>query len=480
MSSPAGQRRRIAVAGGGIAGLAAAYRLSELEPRPEVVLFEAAPQAGGVLQTTHENGYLLESSADNFITNVPWALDLCRRIGLADELLSTDESRRRAMVVHRGKLCPVPEGFLLMAPGPLLAMFASPILSVRGKLRLLAERWVAAGSGSDESVASFARRRLGREAFERLVQPLVGGIYTADAEKLSLAATLPRFLDMEREHGSLSRAVLRKRHQAGSAAESGARYGLFAAPRDGMGSLVSALVARLPAGWVRLSTRVERVCRSRTPCVTDSADSARWEIRAASGESEAPFDGVILATPGHVSAQLLAGVDAALSQALDRIPYAGSAVASVGYRREQIEHPLDAFGFVVPEIEHRDILAVSFSSQKFAGRAPSGHVLLRVFLGGAKRPGQLELDDGAIREIVRRELGGLLGARGEPELFRVTRWPHSMPQYHLGHLELVAEIKRHTDRLGNLQLAGCALEGVGVPNCIHSGQQAAERLMAHR
>jgi oxygen-dependent protoporphyrinogen oxidase len=460
----------VAVVGGGIAGLAAAHRLSELEPRPEVVIFEAAPQSGGVLQTTRADGYLLEASADCFITNVPWAVDLCRRIGLADALLPTDETRRRALVVHRGKLCPVPEGFMLMAPGPMLGILTSPLLSLRGKLRLLAERWIPRGAGGDESVAVFARRRLGREAFERLVQPLVGGIYTADAERLSLAATLPRFLEMERQHGSLSRAVRRERRHSSQPAASGARYGLFAAPRDGMGALVSALAARLPAGWLRLSTPVERL---------EKRGDGQWHITTAAGP-EPVFDALILATPSDVSARLLAESAPQLSVSLDRIPLAGSIVATAGYAREQIEHPLDAFGFVVPDIEQRDILAASFSSQKFPGRAPPGHVLLRIFLGGARRPEQLELDDAQIQAIVCRELGSLLGARGAPDLFRVTRWPHSMPQYHLGHLELVAEIQQQVAALGTLQLAGCALEGVGVPHCIHSGQQAAERLIAHR
>ncbi|HEX3655457.1 MAG TPA: protoporphyrinogen oxidase [Pirellulales bacterium] len=469
MNAAADPARRVAVVGGGIAGLAAAHRLSEIEPRPEVVIFEAAPQPGGVLQTSREDGYLLEASADCFITNVPWAVDLCRRIGLTDDLLPTDEARRRALVLHRGKLCPVPEGFMLMAPGPMLGILVSPLLSLRGKLRLLAERWIPPGPGGDESVAAFARRRLGREAFERLVQPLVGGIYTGDAERLSLAATLPRFLEMERRHGSLSRAVLRDRGNMPQPSGSGARYGLFAAPREGMGALVQALAARLPTDWLRLSTSVSRL---------EKLGDGRWQLETAAGHQPA-FDGLILATPGHVSARLLADAAPQLSESLGKIPFAGSIVATLGYAREQIEHPLDAFGFVVPDIEQRDILAVSFTSQKFPGRAPSGHALLRVFLGGARRPEQLDLDDRQLHAIVCRELGSLLGARGEPQLFRVTRWPRAMPQYHLGHLELVAEIKQQAAALGNVELAGCALQGVGVPHCIHSGQQAAERLMGH-
>ena len=464
--------RRVAVIGGGITGLAAAHRLRELDPAVEVDLFEASDSLGGVLQTHREQGYLLELSADNFITNVPWALDLCRRIGYDHQLVETRSENRRALVVHRGRLVPVPEGFLLMAPNKLWPIVTTPILSWRGKLRLLAELIVPrCREAGDESLASFVRRRLGRETFERLVQPLVGGIYTADSEQLSLAATLPRFQEMERRHGSLIRATWKDR-LANKSGGSGARYTLFMAPREGMSDLIDALVAKIPSHSLHLNSPIARL--ERTP-------EGRWLVHLVTPNPELStansYSAIILAAPAPAASRILADAAPSLAADLARIPYAGTAIALVGYRRDQITHPLDGFGFVVPEVEQRTILAASFSSQKFDGRAPAGHVLLRVFLGGAARPALVHLEEDKLRQIVIRELGELLGASGEPELFQIARWGGAMPQYHLGHLDLVAKIEAQAAAFPGLALAGNAYHGVGVPNCIHSGELAAERVV---
>ena len=465
-------RLRVAVVGGGFAGLAAAHRLRELDPTTEVTLFEAGDTLGGVVRTERSDGYLLEHSADSFITNVPWALDLCRRVGLADELLPTNEAHRRALVVRKGKLYPVPEGFTLLAGSRVWPILTTPVLSLKGKLRLLGEWFVparrySADESNDESLASFARRRLGREAFERLVQPLVAGIYTADAEKLSIEAALPQFPEIERTHRSLIRG-LRRGAAAGQA--SGARYSLFVAPRDGLASLVEAIARRLPAGCVALNAPVERLA---------ARPGGGWMVSLGRDELR-EFDTVIVAVPAPTAARLLEGIAAELAAELRQIPYAGSAIALAGYRCEQITHPLDGFGFVVPEIEGREILAASFTSVKFAGRAPRGRVLVRVFFGGARRPDQVELGDEELRRIAGRELGELLGARGEPELFRVCRWRASMPQYHIGHLALVERIESRVAQLPGLELAGNAYRGVGIPHCIQSGEQAAERVVGQK
>ncbi|HET6882898.1 MAG TPA: protoporphyrinogen oxidase [Pirellulales bacterium] len=459
---------RIAVIGGGITGLAAAHRLKELAPQARVALFDAGEQLGGVLQTERHDGYLIELSADNFITNVPWGVDLCRRLGLAEQLLPTHESERRAFVVRQGRLLAVPLGFHLLRPSRVWPVVRSPLLSWPGKLRLLCEAFVRPQrTAGDESLASFARRRLGREAFERLVQPLVAGIYTADAEQLSMAAALPRFFEMERAHGSLLRAAWRERARgADGNASSGARYGLFVAPRDGMSSLVAALAGKLEhAGVERYGTVAQLDWNGQLWSVT--TDQATRE-----------FDAVILALPAHAAAGLLSSVSQELAAELNRIPYAGSAIVVLGYRREQLSRGLEGFGFVVPAIERRNILAASFSSSKFDGRAPADRVLIRVFLGGAERPDQLELDDRTLVELATGELTGLLGVQGPPELTRVVRWPRSMPQYHIGHVELVERIEKLAAQWPTLALAGNAYHGVGVPNCIHSGEQAAQRVLA--
>ena len=460
-------KRCIAIIGGGISGLTAAHRLGELDSAVEVVLLEASNRLGGVLQTVRRDGFLIERSADNFITTLPAAVELCRRIGFADQLLETNESLRRALVVRTGKLYEVPQGFVLMAPKQLGPIATTPLLSLLGKLRVAWEYFVRpGGEQGDESVASFARRRLGREAFERLVEPLVGGIYTADAEKLSLAAALPQFREMERKHGGLIRAAhAEQATQPAARDDSGARYSMFAAPRDGMSSLVDAIAARLPTESIRLSTPVREIRRD-----------GRWRLSLNDG-AVLDCDGLVLATPAPECGRLLAAVDPALAELLAGIEQASSAVVALGYRREQIAGPLKGFGFVVPAAERRRILAGSFASLKFPGRAPDGSVLVRVFLGGALQPRLAEAPEEELIAIAREELSQLIGARGEPQLALTTRWPATMPQYHVGHLDRLSQIDARLQTLPGLALAGNAYRGVGIPQCIQSGERAAEQLL---
>lgn len=464
---------RVAVLGGGITGLAAAFALHESDRVVDWRLFEASPRLGGVLRTVEQNGYRVELSADNFLTRDPHATDLAARVGLADQLLPTDPERRRAMVVCRGKVRRVPQGFVLMAPQRAWPVLASPVLSLPGKLRLMAEPFVRPRRDpADESVAAFARRRLGREAFERLVQPLIGGIYTADPERLSMRATMPQFVEQEREHGSLVRAALLGRDPKANASthhrsESGARYGLFVAPRLGMQQLVDAVADRLPT---------ERIaCGAPTATVRPTPDG--WLVGGERGESYGRFDAVIVTLPAHAAASVVAGVDQGLADSLAAIPYAGCSVVCLGVNEEQIARQVDGFGFVVPTIEGRRLIAASFASYKFPGRAPEGRVLIRAFVGGALQPELADWDDTRLVAAVREELGDLIGLRGPVELAQVARWPQRMPQYHVGHLDLVDRIEAFTARHDGLELAGAAYRGVGIPQCIDSGQRAAERVL---
>jgi oxygen-dependent protoporphyrinogen oxidase len=369
-----------------------------------------------------------------------------------------------------------------MSPRKLWPVLSSPLLSVAGKLRLLMEplagraRPAAGGTEAlhDESVADFARRRVGREAFERLVQPLVAGIYTADPERLSMAATLPQFLELEHSHGSLLRGTLGRSRNDDAQAASGARYGLFVTPGKGLGSLVRALTERLPHDVVQLNTVV----------VDIESHSDQWLLHtSATDERSAPqishsFDAVIVALPAHAAAAIMQSFDAELASELAAIPYAGCAVVSFGFDRRQISHRLDGFGFVVPEVESRPIIAGSFASLKFAGRAPGDHVLIRAFLGGALRPELLERSDAELIGIAQQELTELLGICGEPLVTDVARWPRSMPQYHVGHLARVDRIEQLMATHPGLELAGNAYRGVGIPQCIASGQAAAARIAA--
>lgn len=459
---------RVAILGGGISGLAAAHRLREIAPHLEVRLLEAQSRLGGILETVRRGDYLIERSADMFTTREPWALDLCQRVGLADELIETDQRYRKALIVFRGKLHPVPDGFQLLTPSKLWPMAMSPLLSATGKLRMAGEYLVPPRkTRGDESLASFVRRRLGPEAFDRLVQPLVGGIYTADPEKLSMAATLPQFLEMERRHGGLLRSMLKAPAKKGAQADgSGARYGQFLAPRLGMSQLVDAVASQLPTSCVLQNARIERISR---------VESDQWQV-ATAGQPPEAFDGLIYALPASAN-NLLKACDPPLATLLERVEYAGCSIVVLGYRRSQIQHPLNAFGFVVPAIEKRKVIAGSFASVKFPGRAPDDCVLIRVFIGGALQPELAKLPDDELVNIARQELGELLGASGEPEVSEVVRWLGAMPQYHVGHLELVAQIESRVAEIPRFALAGNAYRGVGVPFCIRSGEQAAERIV---
>ena len=479
------QPRRIAIIGGGITGLSAALRLSDLARERgtaiEVTLLENADRLGGVLRTERIGEYLVEHAADMWITNKPAGVRLCERLGLADRFIPTDAKFRRSFVLRNGKPYAVPEGFQLMVPEQAWPILRSPLLSLRGKLRMLAECLIPARrDGADESLADFVRRRFGPEVFERLVQPLVGGIYTADPERLSLKATLPRFMEMERQHGSLIRGALsqsRQRSSAESAGTSGARYGLFVSLPNGIEELVSALSRRVTEfADIRCDEAVRDVRQNTTGGWALLPVSS---LRSTSGQEcpSSDFDAVILAVPSYIAARLLADGSPALSAELNRIEYASTVVVASGHKLADIEHPLDAFGLVVPHIERRKLLAVSFTSRKFPGRAPEGRVLLRTFIGGALQPELCDLDDAAIGDLVRRELHELLGVRGEPDFIRVLRHTRAMPQYHVGHLDLIARIHAATEQSPGLALAGNFLAGVGIPDSIASGEAAADKVM---
>ncbi len=467
---------RIVVIGGGLSGLTAAHRIAQqsaLGRNPvEVTVLEAKDRIGGAIWTHRIDGFTLEGGADSFITNKPWGVDLCRELGLGDRLIGTDAQHRRSFVVRQGKLCPVPEGLVLMAPHRIGPLITTPILSWRGKLRMLMDLVLPRkGDNTDESLAAFVKRRFGREALDRLIQPLVGGIYTADPNELSLKATLPQFLNMEREHGSLIRAAVRQAREARSTerTSSGARYGLFMSLDEGMETLPKELAASLPPGSVHTGSPVRRISRP--------DPGSPWRIELLNGD---PISArlVILTTESHASARLLDGYDPALALQLRSIPYASSAIVNVAFHRDQVAHPLDGFGAVVPAIEERGILAVSFLSVKFPRRAPAGTILMRVFLGGATQPDIFEKDDDELAKLALMEVSSLLGITGDPILLEVGRHSRAMPQYTLGHLERVAAIREQVAKHPGLILAGNAFDGVGIPDCIRGARAAADAALA--
>jgi protoporphyrinogen/coproporphyrinogen III oxidase len=462
---------KLVVVGGGIAGLSAAHRAVELASERgmslDLTLIEARERLGGTIASERVDGFLVEAGPDSFLSEKPWALALCRRLGVEDRLVRTDDRFRRVFVWHRNRLHPLPDGFQLLAPTALRPFVTSRLFSLPGKLRMALDLVLPRGCDDDESLGAFVRRRLGAEALERVAQPLVAGIYTADPDDLSLLATMPRFIELERRERSIILGLRRALRRAPVPGTSGARWSLFVTVADGMETLVMHLASRLPAGSVVLKQRVSALER-----VDD-----RWRVTAAEG-GRFHADRVIVATEAHAAARLTRYLDPALATLLEEIPYASAATVSLGYRRADVPHALDGFGFVVPRREGRALLAATFSSVKYPGRAPADHVLIRGFLGGMLNAGVLAEDDDRLVTLAHGELGMALGITAEPVLIRLHRWPGSMPQYRVGHLTRVETIERALDGLPGLTLAGAAYRGVGIADCVRSGEAAAERVFS--
>jgi oxygen-dependent protoporphyrinogen oxidase len=478
----------IAIVGAGISGLSAAYRLGQLVPDATIRIFDRMNRCGGVLETLNRDGFQIEQSADNFITTIPYGVALCKELGLGDQLVQTNPSVRRTYVVHRGRLHLLPDGFLMMAPTKLFPMAVTPILSPLGKLRAGLELFIPARKDNlDESMAHFVRRRLGREVFERLVEPLVSGVYAADMEKLSVLATLPRFREMERNYGSLIRAMQKQlavNRAANLAEQSGARYSMFVTLRNGLISICNTLAAKLQPNSLQTGQEVVKIWKNtegqwilETKLYDFQTASHSPTISITPSAQTLSFDAVIFATPVHESSRLLKYSVPKLADKLAEIKHEGTAVATFAFHSKQIKQSFHGMGFVVPKNERNPILAGSFSSLKYEHRAPKGKFLIRIFAGGSRSPELAELSDDRLQPILLTEMRKILKIDGEPLFTEISHWPRTMPQYHVGHRELVQEIESLTSSDPTLALAGNAFHGVGIPNCIQSGFQAAEKLV---
>ena len=458
----------LAIIGAGITGLSAAFYAKRRLPDLRVTIFDAADRVGGVLQTVRRDGFLLEQSADSFLATdeMPWARQLIDDLGLSDQLISVKPESRRALVARKGRLYPVPSGFNLLAPSRVGPILRSRLLSWPGKLRLLREAKIPprVEPNTEESLEAFAVRRVGREAFERLVQPLVAGIYAADPTLLSIDAALPKFVAMERNHGSLTRALRQLPRDRGV---SGARYSKFLTLRDGLAQLTGALGEQLSGRDVEFERNMSIDALSREP-------NSRWRIAA--GLKSWHADALIVATPAAAAARLLRPVDGALSDTLHEILSTQLAIVCLTYKNSKLGRLPIASGFVVPALESSPVIAVSFSSRKFEGRAPNGYALMRVFLGGAASPGVLQNDDHQLQNLAHEYLTRYLRITGDYELATTIRWHDSSPQYHLGHQTRVSAIRTAAQTLPGFALAGNYLAGVGLPQCVRSGMEALEQV----
>jgi oxygen-dependent protoporphyrinogen oxidase len=463
--------KRIAIIGGGISGLSAAYTIEEKRrtgTQVEYVLFESKLRPGGVIVTERVDGCLVEAGPDSFLTEKPWAADLCTSLGLGDQLVGSNDSQRKTYIAAKNKLTEIPDGLMFMVPTKIMPAIRSPLFSLRTKIRMAAELFHRPSKASeDETVAEMVERHYGPEMVEILADPLLSGIYGGEASQLSVRAVLPRFADMEAKHGSLGRAMLSARKKTGAAPKDSAPP-LFSSLRDGMQQMVDALVASLDADAVKTSVPVEQLAR----------ELNRWTVSA--GYQTDQFDAVIVATPAPAAALVLQGTDETLSRELREIQYSSSVTVTLGYDDTVRRALPPGFGFLVPRSAGRRMLAATFAHNKFPHRAPADRALIRCFLGGSRDEQILQSGEQEIVQIVRDELEQIVGSalHAEPLFARVYKWRGAMAQYSVGHLERVQRIESLRLQHPGLALAGNGYSGIGVPDCVRSGAEAASKILA--
>ena len=472
IGSEAGSPKRVVIIGGGITGLSAGWQLQQSTAQQGIPLqytiLEQSDRWGGKIQTDTVDGFgdtpfVLDYGPDAFLTRKPWAYELARELNLTGDILPINIENNRTFVLHNGQPVPLPEGLQLLVPTQWKPFLESPLFSPWGKLRASFD-WVIPKrqSDADETLANFVRRRLGAEVLDRVAEPLLGGVFNGDPERQSMLATFPQFPALEKQHGSLirgSRVGQRERKATPSAIPP------FISFKTGTNELVKGLVAQL-TGEMRLNCLVSRIER---------LEHDRYRILTGDGKT-IEADAIIMATPANVAAKLLQEVTPEASQQLNGIPYSGIGSAFFAFRREDVPHPLKGFGLVVPGSEKRVIDGVTWISSKWNHRAPSGHVLLRMFFGGPRTPASLQVDDNQVYSAIRAELKDIFGITVEPLFNRIYRWMEGYPQYNLGHLERVVAAESALPE--TIKIAGSAYRGVGVPDCVRQGREAATKVMS--
>ena len=458
--------KRIAIIGGGISGLSAAFALEKHRlggAALEYALFESTPRFGGVLVTERVDGCLVEAGPDSFLTEKPWASELCRELGLGDQLIGSNDADRKTYILVNGRLVVIPDGLMFMVPTKIMPAALSPLFSARTKLRM-AQEWFhpPRKADADETVAAFVERHYGPEMVDHLADPLLSGVYGGEAAQLSVRAVLPRFAEMETRHGSLGRAMLAARKKMTQGSKTPAKP-LFTSLKDGMQQMVDAVVSRLPAPALHANSSVQRIQRQ----------DSTWVVSA--GYASDQFDAVIIATPARVAAELIGMASPDLGSELRGIQYTSSITVNLGYDQSVRASLPPGFGFLVPRSEGKRMLAATFVHNKFPHRAPEDRALLRCFIGGARNQQVLQASDKEVVSTVREELGQIIKLTADPLFTRVYRWKDAMAQYGVGHLERLQRIENLLQQLPGLALAGNGYRGIGVPDCVRSGSEAAKQ-----
>lgn len=468
-----GSYRRIAIVGGGISGLTAAYKLAQARQRGLPVsefLIEADDRLGGVVRTEHLEGYVLEGGPDSFISEKPEAAALCRELGLGDLLIGSNDDQRQTYILRKGKLVPLPEGLMLLTPTRIRSFLKSPLIPLPSKLMMATEWFVTPTKprDHDESIGTFVRRHFGKAMLENIVDPLLAGVYGGDAKSLSVESVVPRFRDMENQYGSLIRGAMAAKRSAGKAKEKSGS--LFMTLKNGLGDLIKALEARLDPSRIHLGQRVVSIEK------VGHHWKSPYRIRC-EGNQDYEADVVILALPVHECAGFFASFTQDLVDACRGIPYSSAITVNLGFEEEVASALPPGFGFLVPGKEGSRLLACTFVHRKFPNRAPAGKALLRCFLGGTRDPEIMQLSNNEIIPLVRQELRSILGVEASPLFSLISRWPFAMAQYNVGHQDRVKRITGLIEKYPHLHLAGNAYSGIGLSDCIRTGTEAAQQAM---
>jgi protoporphyrinogen/coproporphyrinogen III oxidase len=478
MNTDVGAYRRIAIVGGGISGLTAAYVLAQARQRGVPVsefLIEAESRLGGVVRTDHLEGFVLEGGPDSFISEKPEAAELCRELGLGAGLIGSNDDERHTYILHKGRLVPLPEGLMLLTPTRVRPFLKSPLVPLSTKLMIATEWFVtpAKSRDYDESIATFVRRHFGKAMLDNIVDPLLAGIYGGEAKSLSVQSVLPRFREMENQYGSLIRGAkaaaksLKKGVKRNAYGESSANS-LFVTLKNGLGDLTTALESRLDASRIHLGQRVVSIEK------VEHHWKSPYKIRC-EGNQDYEADAIILALPVHACATFFPTLPEELAEAFRAVPYSSAITVNLGFDSPVAAALPPGFGFLVPAGEHSRLLACTFSHRKFPYRAPQGKALLRCFLGGTRDPEVMDLSNNEIIALVRQELRRILGLETAPLFSFISRWPSAMAQYTVGHEDHIKRIDSVLQKYPRMYLAGNAYSGIGISDCIRTGKAAAQQ-----
>ncbi len=472
---------KVLVIGGGIAGLAAAVHLKAGAKAHgkaiDVQVLEKNGRIGGKILTEKHDDYLIEGGPDSFLPEKIWTVNLAKHLGLEPELLPSNDQFKGTFIFSGGRLHSLPEGVMLMVPTSFWPMAKSRLISWPGKLRMGMEVFVPKRKNQeDESLASFVTRRLGRECLEKIAEPLVAGIHTSNPDNMSVLATFPRFVQMEQKSGSLIHGMIssmkNRTHAMHNAPAPGAgasktKMTFSMSFRNGMQTLSRACAEFIGRDSIRLGAAVNAV----------EPKGTGYAVVLHNGET-LEADHIMIASASYDAARMVKGFDQALSAQLDKIEWSSSATVSVAFRKEDVRAPLDGFGFIVPRVEGRRINASTYSSIKWLYRAPDGRVLIRVFVGGGHHEELVhDLDDAGMVNMVLEELDGILGLKADAQFSKVYRWFKGMPKYTVGHLDRIALLDRMLSLHPGLHLIGCSYKGIGIGDCIHEAQIAAEKIV---